>query len=190
MTRPCPDIAKMGDHACGNRDQCWEPCGELGKSEAHAVPAPSPRKTDTSLVCLVISMSRAANSVFDKIHRLTRGRGDDEQFTADVRYMRGLAAELMGYDTSASPSIDMVLFCPECGEQHIDAAEPHKLGCQGIHACDCDSWLNPPHRSHLCKSCHHVWRPADVPTNGVATIKTRGKNDSPIVRPRGRRERW
>lgn len=26
----------MGEHACSDRSQCWEPCGELGKSEEHA----------------------------------------------------------------------------------------------------------------------------------------------------------
>lgn len=35
----CPDAARMKDHACANRHQCWEPCGELGKSEEHARPA-------------------------------------------------------------------------------------------------------------------------------------------------------
>jgi rubredoxin len=63
--------------------------------------------------------------------------------------------------------IDMVLHCPNCGAQHIDAAT--------------EAWRNPPHRSHLCHACGHIWRPADVPTNGVAAVKTRGKNDSPIV---------
>lgn len=32
----CPDAAHMGEHACTNRAQCWEPCGELGHSEEHA----------------------------------------------------------------------------------------------------------------------------------------------------------
>jgi hypothetical protein len=32
----CPDGAHMGEHACTNRSQCWEPCGELGHSEEHA----------------------------------------------------------------------------------------------------------------------------------------------------------
>ncbi len=27
----------MGEFACENRHQCWEPCGELGKSEEHVV---------------------------------------------------------------------------------------------------------------------------------------------------------
>lgn len=36
-----------------------------------------------------------------------------------------------------------------------------------------------PHRSHLCGTCGLVWRPADVPTNGVAAVKTRGEDDTP-----------
>lgn len=32
----CPDGAHMGEHACTNRSQCWEPCGELGHSEESA----------------------------------------------------------------------------------------------------------------------------------------------------------
>jgi hypothetical protein len=31
----CPNAQHMGDHACSNKAQCWEPCGELGHSEAH-----------------------------------------------------------------------------------------------------------------------------------------------------------
>lgn len=45
----------------------------------------------------------------------------------------------------------------------------------------------PDHRSHLCRpedgGCGHIWRPADVPTNGVAAVKTKGQNDSPIAAP-------
>lgn len=63
--------------------------------------------------------------------------------------------------------IDMVLRCPACGTQHIDAPD--------------HDWTNPPHRSHLCHKCGHIWRPADVPTNGVAAIKTKGRGDSPEV---------
>jgi hypothetical protein len=36
----CPD-ASMGEHACDNKQQCWEPCGDLGKSAEHAKPAGS-----------------------------------------------------------------------------------------------------------------------------------------------------
>lgn len=94
--------------------------------------------------------------------------------------------------------IDMVLHCPACGLQHID-----KPNCFSDDAAPCDppnsemapedaekckrlladyeaQWTNPPHRSHLCLGCGYVWRPADVPTNGVHSISTVGKNDSPV----------
>lgn len=80
--------------------------------------------------------------------------------------------------------IDMVLHCPACGLQHIDEPEggPEMQPDGSVHTEE--YWSNPPHRSHLCHSCGHIWRPADVPTNGVAAVKTRGQNDSPIVQPR------
>lgn len=60
--------------------------------------------------------------------------------------------------------IDMLLWCPVCHAQHIDAAT--------------ETWDNPPHRSHECQHCKTIWRPADVATNGVLSIKTRGKVDT------------
>jgi hypothetical protein len=33
---PCPRGADKPESTCTNRHQCWEPCGELGKSEEHA----------------------------------------------------------------------------------------------------------------------------------------------------------
>lgn len=88
-------------------------------------------------------------------------------------YQRGVAD---ARHVDAKP-IDMVLFCPQCGTQHIDAPSPPP------HACEDDIWTNPPHRSHLCHHCGHIWRPADVPTNGVAAVATKGQNDSPLVTP-------
>lgn len=61
--------------------------------------------------------------------------------------------------------IDMLLFCPRCDEQHIDKTDVEK------------NWTNPPHRSHKCFYCGHIWRPADIATNGVENIKTHGKLD-------------
>lgn len=76
--------------------------------------------------------------------------------------------------------IDMVLHCPKCGLKHIDADEwvddPHDIEQGRI-----PKWKNEPHRSHLCHRCGNIWRPADVPTNGVASVKTTGKADSPIA---------
>jgi hypothetical protein len=75
--------------------------------------------------------------------------------------------------------IDMVLHCPKCHTQHIDCPDPVTEGhADGPRESCAGTWTNPPHRSHLCAHCGHIWRPADVPTNGVAAIKTRGKADS------------
>lgn len=71
-----------------------------------------------------------------------------------------------------SDPIDMILHCPMCKAQHVDAPEP------------ASGWANPPHKSHLCHACGAVWRPADVPTNGVAAIKTRGDGDTFPVPPK------
>ncbi len=71
--------------------------------------------------------------------------------------------------------IDMVLYCPKCHKQHIDAPDLAQAK-RGEHGWE--PWDNPPHRSHLCGYCGHIWRPADVATNGVASIKTKGAADS------------
>ncbi len=110
----------------------------------------------------------------------------------------------------AAKPLDMLIFCPSCGKQHIDQPEPdicecghskaiHQLGyfdneysaCDGLDGedatrqCRCRgfkiAWDNPPHKSHKCHTCGTTWRPADVPTNGVAQIKTIGKDDSWIL---------
>jgi hypothetical protein len=71
--------------------------------------------------------------------------------------------------------VDMVLYCPKCGTQHIDAPADLCAECPGLD-CMCvrqrERWTNPPHKSHLCqnKACGHIWRPSDTPTNGVERI--------------------
>lgn len=112
-----------------------------------------------------------------------------------------LAASPQPQPVQAQPSepIDMVLHCPACGEQHIDAPDevpgqpilksasttehPHKMMQVGTYTAQ-GEWTNPPHRSHLCHGCGHIWRPADVPTNGVSAAKTKGKADSPVAQPK------
>lgn len=78
--------------------------------------------------------------------------------------------------------IPMILLCPMCGVQHIDAPETHHVDRAmaeiGMVVDYSASWDNPPHRSHLCHACGCIWRPADVPTTGVARIETRGKADT------------
>jgi predicted RNA-binding Zn-ribbon protein involved in translation (DUF1610 family) len=47
--------------------------------------------------------------------------------------------------------IPMLLWCPECGERHIDEGE----------------FATKKHHTHACQHCGHVWRPAIVATSGV-----------------------
>lgn len=87
--------------------------------------------------------------------------------------------------------IDMILYCPNCGMKHVDAEEPLQLapperpdlmvlGSSFAGEMNPFRWKNPPHRSHLCHNpeCRCIWRPADVPTNGVDEIQTEGKADT------------
>jgi hypothetical protein len=111
-----------------------------------------------------------------------------EQLGAFCRMLLAAAPAATHAAAEEPAPIDMVLYCPKCGEQHID--EPDTLhvfdgkdAAGNAHVGDVGGdgeWNNPPHRSHLCHGCGHIWRPADVPTNGVAAVKTAGKNDSPI----------
>lgn len=84
---------------------------------------------------------------------------------APVEYVEGLA--VLAADnirTRLGYAIPMVLHCPVCRTQHIDAPAP--------------GWDNPPHRSHACGSCGCIWRPSDLPTVGVANAQTRGQADT------------
>lgn len=92
-------------------------------------------------------------------------------WTAATRWLR--APQPAPAVPVAAEPIDMVLHCPSCGLQHIDEPEAHFHDDGEAHP----TWTNPPHRSHLCHGCGHIWRPADVPTNGVQTTQTRGKDD-------------
>lgn len=86
------------------------------------------------------------------------------------------AREAQGADTTSQTPIPMILHCPACGMQHVDGQEITDTTSLISEV----TWNNPPHRSHLCAGCGHIWRPADVPTTGVAAIQTKGKNDSPL----------
>ena len=81
-------------------------------------------------------------------------------------------------EEGAVAPIDMLLFCPRCHTQHVDGEESEVEWVENIPAARTITWDNPPHRSHLCHACGCIWRPADVATNGVAKIATRGKADT------------
>lgn len=104
---------------------------------------------------------------------------------------------------SSRPSADrgepipMVLHCPKCGLQHIDEPDPGPVDLGDANEWDAKYpawettlWTNPPHRSHPCHGCGHIWRPADVPTTGVAAVQTKGKADSPIPSPPSAGDGW
>lgn len=61
--------------------------------------------------------------------------------------------------------IPMLLWCPECGDRHIDVGE----------------FATKVHHTHACQSCGMVWRPAVVPTVGVQWLP--GFKDGQTARP-------
>lgn len=94
-------------------------------------------------------------------------------------------------DSGKTLVMDLLLFCPNCGTQHIDKPEPaaparHYDELPGGMA-ENQPWDNPPHRTHLCRpadgGCGHRWRPSDWHTNGVHSITSKGVNDSEPVLP-------
>ena len=106
-------------------------------------------------------------------------------------WLRDLAATLAEFPKENAP-IDMLLHCPRCHVQHVDVPKSCDMGrgCDAVGVCyaeahgepeRCTAWTNRPHRSHLCADCGYIWRPADVPTNGVTEIKTKGKDDSKVA---------
>lgn len=50
--------------------------------------------------------------------------------------------------------VPMLLWCPECGERHIDVGE----------------FAKKVHHTHACQSCGMVWRPAVIATVGVTWL--------------------
>lgn len=57
-----------------------------------------------------------------------------------------------------SEPVEMLLYCPRCQHQHVDAPEPEK------------GWTNPPHATHTCGNCGLNWRPSNSHTTGVLVL--------------------
>jgi hypothetical protein len=120
--------------------------------------------------------------VFEWLCRKYVQRQDLRQLALNLQYTEaethdltdGFMKLIESYEPLTQAPIDMILHCPQCHVQHIDEPE-RSLGTGNSERLD---WDNPPHRSHLCGNCGCIWRPADVPTNGVAAIKTKGKADT------------
>ena len=154
--------------------------GELGMQVLLADGAEAPQADSAPLAAPadIVVLEAALRAIHQAIDLI--GEPDTERLRTVRRVLRGavvVAEDSTAPQADSQPApIDMVLHCPACGLQHIDASEPPVEFEPGA-----AQWSNPPHRSHLCHGCGHIWRPADVPTNGVAAVKTTGKADSPIA---------
>lgn len=114
----------------------------------------------------------------------TGGYHCTESHRVTIRQWTDVLKALAPTQTGEENPIPMILHCPVCGLQHVDAPDTHdEAADKMLSSPRVEPWNNPPHRSHLCRpehgGCGHIWRPADVPTEGVAAITTWGKNDSP-----------
>lgn len=131
------------------------------------------------------SLKRGAQSCRDMLRTDTKGVPQHWRDGVAI-----LATFLERASSSQPESIDMILYCPTCGMQHVDAPDTEEATIDAAELglthgsrdwedhIERHGWSNPPHRSHQCQGCGHIWRPADVPTNGVAVIKTKGSQDS------------
>lgn len=66
------------------------------------------------------------------------------------------AATVCDLRAQLAEPIDMVLHCPACGMQHIDAVEELPMPMPGSSFEGSAGWVNPPHRSHLCHGCGQI----------------------------------
>jgi Lar family restriction alleviation protein len=64
---PCPRGKDKPEHSCTNRHQCWEPCGELGKSAEHARPG----RTDPAEVDRLLGIERARGVVLPAANQIS-----------------------------------------------------------------------------------------------------------------------
>lgn len=130
-------------------------------------------------------MLRQRASAYGGDALLTQAAEELDRLRRDLLFTESLALKQQESaredKAQAQKPVDMILYCPSCHRQHIDKAEPSMMaGDAAMYGGDWPGrWTNPPHRSHLCHFCGYQWRPSDVATNGVESIKTAGKQDSP-----------
>lgn len=135
-------------------------------------------------------ISQLENAAHNKGELFERHQGKGWPATASERFTRlrdetipSLRKQLLAAAPQQAEAVpvDMVLYCPKCGTQHIDMKEIRFIdrgpnsppGNQTV-------WDNPPHKSHLCHGCGHIWRPSDTPTNGVeATASGKDADTAP-----------
>ena len=97
---------------------------------------------------------------------------DARLFAGDLRSDRDSSKEaaisvVPLYPRPSVEPIPMLMYCPRCGAQHIDAPK--------------GEWTNPPHKTHTCQTCGARWRHCDAwPTTGVASLSDPGRD---VVEP-------
>lgn len=171
-TRICEHLPRRVNGRPAVRDHSPHVNAPLNLDEIEARASAATEVDDTIFAWVDDQSGGAVSAAHDIILDMIE---DVPALCAEVRRLREEIAryEVVRQEDTASLAkpIDMVLFCPACGTQHVDAPQPLK------------EWSNPPHRSHLCHECGHIWRPADVPTNGVDDIRTVGKSDHDVIKP-------
>lgn len=69
----------------------------------------------------------------------------------EYRALQDQVVQLRGALAAADDPVPMLLWCPTCGERHVDEGE----------------FATKVHHTHACQTCGMVWRPAKVATVGV-----------------------
>lgn len=80
-----------------------------------------------------------------------RPQSERDAFKDAVRDLMAERDLVSRRDRSQEFIVYMLLWCPECGERHIDEGE----------------FETKSHHTHACQHCGHCWRPAIGPTCGV-----------------------
>lgn len=150
------------DNHCKKGDASWEDAGYLNRQIDAALASRQPVGVDTAAEAARLLAGHAQSNGYDRFKWkgfIKTGDEHTERFIVEVSFPVEAVAQ--------ERPVPMILHCPECHLQHID--EPDERTPE---------WDNPPHRSHLCHGCGCIWRPADVPTEGVRYTWTRGKADT------------
>jgi hypothetical protein len=155
----------------------WKERNDFSTIPLYASPPPPSQAVPQGEASETVTMSLAvAKMIMGALQEEAAAYDDPIAHVIEAR--DAMRAALAAPSQAFPPTIDMVLFCPKCEVQHVDSPEKPISEYDDI-----PEWTNPPHRSHLCHGCGHIWRPADVPTNGIAAVKTKGSADSKLASP-------
>lgn len=97
---------------------------------------------------MIVEMSEAR---LGELRALTRQGGPVELVSGLIELIREVERLSASAPTAAAAPIPMTLWCPLCGERHVDVGE----------------YATKEHHTHACQGCGLTWRPAVVPTVGV-----------------------